>query len=67
MIWFLHSRDLRTLHIFGAADTAISVGPAKSSAAWVEDYSLELLEGVSHWVQEEEPTRVNTLIQNFIQ
>lgn len=58
---------VRTLHIFGAADTAISVSPAKSSAAWVEDYSLELLEGVSHWVQEEEPTRVNTLIQNFIQ
>ena len=58
---------LRTLHIFGAADTAISVAPARSSAAWVEDYSLELLEGVSHWVQEQEPDRVNTLIQQFIQ
>ena len=57
----------RTLHIFGAGDTAISVAPAQSSAAWVEDYSLHLLEGVSHWVQEQEPDRVNTIIQQFIQ
>ena len=34
---------VRTLHIFGTADTAISVGPAKDSAAWAGDYTLELL------------------------
>jgi len=57
---------VRTLHIFGTADTAISVEPAKASAKWVEDYQLELLDGVSHWVQEQEPAKVNSLIENFI-
>ena len=38
----------------------------QDSAAWVEDYQLELLEGVSHWVQEQEPDTVNKLIENFI-
>ena len=38
----------------------------QDSAAWVEDYQLELLEGVSHWVQEQEPDTVNRLIENFI-
>ena len=63
----LFNNYCRTLHIFGAADTAISVSPARSSASWVEDYTLDLLEGVSHWVQEQEPQRVNKLIEEFIQ
>jgi len=58
---------VRTLQIFGAADTALSVAAAKDSAAWVEDHKLELLEGVSHWVQEQEPDKVNTLIEKFIE
>merc|ERR1712079_603190 len=37
--------SVRTLHIFGAADTAISVQPAKDSAAWVEDYLLSCWRG----------------------
>ena len=57
---------VRTLHIFGTADTAISVGPAKDSAAWAGDYTLELLEGISHWVQEEQPDRVSRIIEGFI-
>ena len=57
---------VRTLHIFGTADLAIEVEPAKESAKWVDDYTLTLLEGVSHWVQEHEPVEVNKLIENFI-
>merc|ERR1712025_591618 len=63
---------VRTLHIlskypiFGTADMAIEVEPAKEIAEWVDDYTLELLEGVSHWVQEQEPANVNDLIENFI-
>ena len=57
---------VRTLQIFGTGDTAISVGPARDSARWVEDYTLELLDGVSHWVQEQAPDRVNKLIEEFI-
>jgi len=58
---------VRTLHIFGTADTALSVAAAKDSAAWVDDYRLELLEGVSHWVQEQEPEKVNSLIGEFLE
>jgi len=57
---------VRTLQIFGTGDTAISVTPAKNSSKYVPDYTLELLDGVSHWVQEQEPERVNKLIENFI-
>jgi len=58
---------VRTLQIFGTADTALSVAAAKDSIDWVEDHKLELLEGVSHWVQEQEPEKVNSLIENFLQ
>ena len=32
----------------------------------LSDGRLELLEGVSHWVQEEAPEKVNSLISNFL-
>ena len=57
---------VRTLQIFGSGDTAISVSPARDSARWVENYTMEVLEGVSHWVQEQEPDTVNSLIDNFV-
>ena len=57
---------VRTLQIFGSGDTAISVKPARDSAKWVEDYTMEILEGVSHWVQEQEPDKVNSLIDKFV-
>ena len=57
---------VRTLQIFGTADFALSVEAAKDSAVWVEDHRLELLEGVSHWVQEQEPEKVNSLIEKFL-
>merc|ERR1712080_718393 len=57
---------VRTLQIFGTADTALSVGAAKLGNAYLSDGRLELLEGVSHRVQEEEPEKVNSLISNFL-
>ena len=58
---------VRTLQIFGTADTALSVAAAKGSSAWVDDHRLELLDGVSHWVQEQAPDKVNDLIENFLE
>merc|ERR1719208_142896 len=49
---------VRTLQIFGTADTALSVGAAKLGNAYLSDGRLELLEGVSHWVHEESPIEV---------
>jgi pimeloyl-ACP methyl ester carboxylesterase len=58
--------DVPTLQIFGTADTALSVGAARAGSAWLGAGRLELLEGVSHWVQEEAPARVNSLIDKFL-
>jgi len=61
-------RDIKvpTLAIFGTADTALSVSAARDSAKYVRDYKLELLEGISHWVQQQAPEDVNRLIEDFI-
>merc|ERR1712112_598740 len=58
--------DVKTLQIFGTADTALSVAAAKDSAHYLKNGRLELLEGVSHWVQEEEPDRVNMLMAELL-
>lgn len=54
-----------TLVIHGTADKALSVGVAKESYKYVEKGSLELVEGISHWIQNEAPDRVNQLIDEF--
>jgi len=58
--------DVKTLQIFGTGDRALSAAAAKDSAKYLKNGSLELLEGVSHWVQEEEPKRVNSLMEKFL-
>ena len=57
---------VRTLQIFGTSDKYLAVAGAEGSAKYVADHKLELLEGVSHWVQQETPDRVNMIIENFI-
>jgi len=57
---------VRTLEIFGTADKYLALGGAKGSSKYVADHRLELLDGVSHWVQQEAPDRVNGIIQNFL-
>jgi len=62
----LSSVEVRTLHIFGTGDKYLGVDAAKNSAKYVKNYQLELLEGVSHWVQQESPQQVNTLMDKFL-
>jgi len=52
--------------VFGTGDKYLSVAAARGSAKFCSDFRLELLEGVSHWVQQEQPERVNALIENFV-
>jgi len=56
----------RTLLIFGTSDKYLTVRAAQDSATFVKDFRLELLEGVSHWVQQEAPEAVNNLIEDFL-
>ena len=56
----------RTLHICGTGDKYLTLAGAGGSFEYVEDHKLEVLEGVSHWVQHEAPGQVNALIENFM-
>ena len=62
----LSSIEVRTLHIFGTADKYLGVEAAQASKKYVKNYQLELLEGVSHWVQQEEPDKVNKIMESFL-
>lgn len=52
--------------IFGTGDKYLSVAAARGSAKYCPDFRLELLEGVSHWVQQEQPEKVNAFIESFV-
>ena len=39
---------------------------ARNTAKYVPDHKLELLDGVSHWVQQQEPDKVNKLMHDFL-
>jgi len=62
----LNDIKTRTLSIFGTADKALSVNAAKLSSKYARDHKLELIEGISHWVQQEAPDKVNSFIEQFI-
>jgi len=55
-----------TLHIFGAGDKYLTLEAAKASSKYVDNYKLEVLEDVSHWVQQEAGTQVNTIMESFL-
>jgi len=55
-----------TLIIWGARDRFISRTMADHSLALCDDGRLELMEKASHWVQSEEPERVNALLGRFL-
>jgi pimeloyl-ACP methyl ester carboxylesterase len=55
-----------TLLIWGTKDAALDRGLARPSIEQCEHGKLELLEEATHWVQHEEPDRVNRLLLDFL-
>jgi epoxide hydrolase 4 len=55
-----------TLLIWGTRDRFVVPGVARSSYALCESARLEWLDEASHWVQHEEPEKVNRLIIDFL-
>ena len=55
-----------TLILWGARDRFLGRGLADASAALCTDARLEWIEGATHWVQHEEPDRVNRLLIDFL-
>ena len=61
-----HTIRAKTLVIWGKQDVALGDEMAQPSVDLCVDGRLEFLENASHWVQHDEPERVNQLILNFI-
>ena len=55
-----------TLLIWGTEDRFLSRGLAEASLALCDEGRLEWIEGATHWVQHEEPRRVNRLLVEFL-
>jgi len=55
-----------TLLIWGRHDVALGVAMAQPSVDLCDDGCLALLDDASHWVQNDEPDRVNALIGEFL-
>ena len=58
--------DNPVLMIWGEADTALGLELTEGYGPYVADFTLERLPGVSHWVQQEAPERVNALMADWI-
>ena len=58
--------DVPTLMIWGEEDTALTIGCVDGTDEYVSDFRLERLPGVSHWVQQEAPEKVNAILGDWL-
>ncbi len=58
--------EVPTLMIWGEEDRALGLELTEGYAPYVRDFTLRRLPGVSHWVQQEAPERVNAVLGDFL-
>lgn len=58
--------DVPTLMVWGEADVAIDIACTHGTDAYVDDLSLHILPGISHWVQQDAPERVNAILRDWL-
>jgi pimeloyl-ACP methyl ester carboxylesterase len=58
--------DTPTLLIWGEEDTALDKATTIGTDAYVKNLTLRYLPGVSHWVQQEAPEKVNAMIEAWL-
>ncbi|WP_300578789.1 alpha/beta hydrolase [Phenylobacterium sp.] len=58
--------EIPTLVIWGEADAALGLETLEGTDAYVADLQIKRLPGVSHWVQQEAPEAVNTLLTDWL-
>lgn len=56
-----------TLLIWGEQDIALGIELTTGLERWVDDISLQRIPDSGHWVQQEQPDKVNQLMLNFLQ
>ncbi|MEP3725602.1 MAG: alpha/beta hydrolase [Parasphingorhabdus sp.] len=55
-----------TLMIWGEEDTALDIRCTDGTDQWVPNFELYRLPGVSHWVQQEAPEKVNAILRDWL-
>ena len=55
-----------TLIVWGEEDAALGIELLDGTDAYVRDLTLERLPGVSHWVQQEAPDKVNAILKKWL-
>ncbi|RAK68674.1 alpha/beta fold hydrolase [Phenylobacterium kunshanense] len=55
-----------TLVIWGEQDSALGVELLDGTDAYVRNLTIERLPGVSHWVQQEAPEKVNAILKSWL-
>jgi epoxide hydrolase 4 len=58
--------DVPTLMIWGLEDSALGKATTDGTDRYVRDLTLRYLPGVSHWVQQEAPEKVNAMIEAWL-
>jgi pimeloyl-ACP methyl ester carboxylesterase len=58
--------DVPTLMIWGEDDTALGKATTFGTDKYVRDLTLRYLPGVSHWVQQEAPEKVNAMLEAWL-
>lgn len=58
--------DVPTLMIWGEEDSALNIRCTEGTEQWAPDFELHRLPGVSHWVQQEAPERVNAILEDWL-
>jgi pimeloyl-ACP methyl ester carboxylesterase len=58
--------DIPVQMIWGEQDTALGLELTEGYEPYVRDFTLDRLPGVSHWVQQEAPERVNALMHGWM-
>ena len=62
-----YSIDTPTLMIWGEEDVAIDIHCTEGTEQWVPNLTLKRLPGVSHWVQQDAPEKVNALLNEWLE
>jgi pimeloyl-ACP methyl ester carboxylesterase len=52
--------------IWGESDSALDKKTTLGTDAYVKDLTLRYLPGVSHWVQQEAPEKVNAMMEAWL-
>lgn len=58
--------DTPTLLVWGEDDTALGKELAEGTRAMVRDLTLEYVPRCSHWVQQEQPEKVNAILERWL-